>query len=326
MFMQRPYKLVRPPGRPPERPNTRLHDDEELVDRSPSEPDISPAQSPGRPEQRLYRLDTSWTWFPEQLEELLRDEGWLDDLWLLQEMELVGVVDYLDNVRFINSTLTESCSSSPQILDGLDHTGSTFREGLSVLRELCSSRAILPTSYRIPGELSFSTMWPVSSCGSADIYRGSLAEGDVCMKQLRIYINAAKVKQVPHSHNLQLDHHILIGFKALCKEAVIWKNLDHPNIVPFKGVTLQPPQLVSEWMPGGHLHEYIKNNHRANLIGLASPSLPSYQRHLILSSVVWCRQRSWLPSFVQRGPRGSQRGTSHYSVSWHATADRNECS
>ena len=250
-----------------------------------------PAQSPGRPDQRLYRLGTSVTWDPERLEKLLRDGRWLDDLWLLQETELAGVVDYLDNVRFINSTLTEFCSSSPQILNGLDHTGSPFKEGLSVLRELCSSRAILPTSYKLPGELSFSTMWPVSSCGSADIYRGTLDEVDVCIKQLRIYINVAKFKQVPHSHNLQLDHHILIGFKALCREVIIWKNLNHPNIVPFKGVTLQPPQLVSEWMPGGHLHEYIKNNHCANLIDLASPPLPSYQRHLILSSVVWYRQR-----------------------------------
>ncbi|KAF9789504.1 kinase-like domain-containing protein, partial [Thelephora terrestris] len=52
------------------------------------------------------------------------------------------------------------------------------------------------------------------------------------------------------------------------KGAIVWKHLDHPNIVPFKGVTLDPPQLVSEWMPGGELREYIKKNPSTNLINL----------------------------------------------------------
>jgi len=58
----------------------------------------------------------------------------------------------------------------------------------------------------------------------------------------------------------------------------VWKRLNHPNIVPFKGVTLDPLQLISEWMPCGELREYIKENQRVrrvNLVGsfaLASTS------------------------------------------------------
>ena len=55
-------------------------------------------------------------------------------------------------------------------------------------------------------------------------------------------------------------------------EAVVWKRLDHQNIVPFKGVTLAPLQLVSEWMSGGELREYVKKNQDANLVGLVGPS------------------------------------------------------
>jgi serine/threonine protein kinase len=44
------------------------------------------------------------------------------------------------------------------------------------------------------------------------------------------------------------------------REAVTWKHLNHPNIVPFFGATLHPLQLVSAWMPGGSLAEYI-NEH-----------------------------------------------------------------
>ena len=68
----------------------------------------------------------------------------------------------------------------------------------------------------------------------------------------------------------------------------MWKYLNHPNIVPFKGVTLNPIQLVSEWTPCRELKEYIKENRRADLIGLVSSCLPAYKHHLILFSVARC--------------------------------------
>jgi serine/threonine protein kinase len=66
----------------------------------------------------------------------------------------------------------------------------------------------------------------------------------------------------------------------------VWKRLNHPNIVPFKGVRLDPPQLISEWMPNGELRAYIKRNRGANLIGLVSsfPLVPTYlTSHSLLS-------------------------------------------
>lgn len=56
--------------------------------------------------------------------------------------------------------------------------------------------------------------------------------------------------------------------KLFCKEAVVWKHLVHPNIVPFKGLTLDPFQLVSEWMPNGELRHYVKNNPDIDLLSL----------------------------------------------------------
>ena len=52
----------------------------------------------------------------------------------------------------------------------------------------------------------------------------------------------------------------------------MWKCLDHPNIVAFKGATLNPLQLVSEWMPGGELRRYLKKNPDANHINLVGPN------------------------------------------------------
>ena len=50
----------------------------------------------------------------------------------------------------------------------------------------------------------------------------------------------------------------------------MWKRLNHKNIVPLFGVTTRPLQLISEWMPGGHLTEYIGDHPEANRLSLVS--------------------------------------------------------
>ena len=67
----------------------------------------------------------------------------------------------------------------------------------------------------------------------------------------------------------------------------MWKHLNHPNIVPFKGVTPTPLELVSEWMPGGRLREPIRynpHNYRSNLISLVSRFILACGHHLFLFS------------------------------------------
>ena len=78
----------------------------------------------------------------------------------------------------------------------------------------------------------------------------------------------------------------------------MWKRLVHPNIVVFKGVTFEPLQLVSEWVPGEVLREYIRENCHANLVGLVSSLHYPENQGLILFSVAWCCRRSRLSSFA----------------------------
>lgn len=42
----------------------------------------------------------------------------------------------------------------------------------------------------------------------------------------------------------------------------------HPHIVPLLGVTTTPYQLISNWVPGGELSEYILNHPNADRLGL----------------------------------------------------------
>ncbi|KAF9643680.1 kinase-like protein, partial [Thelephora ganbajun] len=67
-----------------------------------------------------------------------------------------------------------------------------------------------------------------------------------------------------------------------CKEAVMWKHLEHPNIVPLLGVTITPLQLISTWMPGGNLPEYIKTHPDADQLQFVGV-LPLCSPHAYLS-------------------------------------------
>lgn len=51
---------------------------------------------------------------------------------------------------------------------------------------------------------------------------------------------------------------------------VAWNNLMHPNIVPFLGATTNPPQLISDRMPGGNLNEYTASHPDTDRISLVS--------------------------------------------------------
>jgi len=57
----------------------------------------------------------------------------------------------------------------------------------------------------------------------------------------------------------------------------MWKRLAHPNIVHLLGITIAPLQLISNWMSGGDLSEYIKKHPDTDRLGLVGvPSFCAY--------------------------------------------------
>jgi len=191
--------------------------------------------------RRLCDLERSSAEFPGQLDQFFHDEKNVECIQNLPEGELAEFLNYLSDV-----------------LGTLDRTGQPFRKCFQVLQKICGSRATLPLSYQALGIFSYMNDQPVAFGGSCDIYKGKDATGaDVCIKKIRIHTidDIGEIRQ------------------SFCKEAVVWKHLNHPNIAPFLGVTLEPLQLVSEWMPGGELREHLGQNPNANpvhlLIGVA---------------------------------------------------------
>jgi len=56
------------------------------------------------------------------------------------------------------------------------------------------------------------------------------------------------------------------GLQRFCREGVAWRHLQHPNILPLLGVTLNEHRfaLVSEWMEHGNINEFIERDEHIN--------------------------------------------------------------
>lgn len=67
----------------------------------------------------------------------------------------------------------------------------------------------------------------------------------------------------------------------------MWRKLRHPNIVAFIGITTNPLQLVSEWMPNGILPVYLSKNESANRIALVRCLFPIFRVIDVIRSSFW---------------------------------------
>ena len=54
--------------------------------------------------------------------------------------------------------------------------------------------------------------------------------------------------------------------QRFCREGVAWKHLQHPNILPLLGVSLNEHRfaLVSEWMENGNINKFIEEDRHIN--------------------------------------------------------------
>ncbi|KAJ7833623.1 kinase-like domain-containing protein [Mycena olivaceomarginata] len=76
-----------------------------------------------------------------------------------------------------------------------------------------------------------------------DIWKGLVQEQSVCVKIMRIFEDS-NVEEV---------------LKEFGREAIIWRQLWHPNVLPFFGVYYLDSRLclVSPWMENGHIMKFL---------------------------------------------------------------------
>ncbi|KAJ4490796.1 kinase-like domain-containing protein [Lentinula aciculospora] len=133
------------------------------------------------------------------------------------------------------------------------------RKCLKALRLLAKTFRVLPNSFYIQDAVSVGTH-AVSGGGFADIWRGSSNNMDVCLKVLRIFTSDGDASQ-----------RVL---KEFCEEALVWKQLDHPNVLPFIGVNevLFYPSycFISPWMKNGNIMAYLDKHPEQDRLPLIS--------------------------------------------------------
>lgn len=138
-------------------------------------------------------------------------------------------------------------------MDTTQHDLASFKRLLRVLRRSCGCLGKLPSSYVLSCEFDKTRNLPAARGGSADVWKGKHGDVSVAFKYLRISTQDEKK----------------VVMKKFCKEAVTWKRLSHPNIVPFLGVTrTYPPSMVSEWMINGNVTVYVRSNQEVNRLNL----------------------------------------------------------
>ncbi|KAF9644929.1 hypothetical protein BDM02DRAFT_823150 [Thelephora ganbajun] len=167
--------------------------------------------------QQLHDLDRASPQFHEQLSNFLRGNEYRNVFPKLQGEDFAWLIEYLDSV-----------------LVGIpDPTGSIFQECLHELGKICRVREILPKSCTVSDSLL--EIGLPSTSGYA--YDGALDGSKVRIQRVRSYPEGdpQEVKQTFH------------------QVAATWKRLTHRNIVPLLGVTIDPLQLISDWMSGEDL-------------------------------------------------------------------------
>ncbi|KAF9789442.1 kinase-like domain-containing protein [Thelephora terrestris] len=192
--------------------------------------------SPSNPAlQKLRDLDKSLSGFHDQLSNVLYGEEYARCVANLQGDDLKWLVDFLDGA-----------------FSGLPHFSAASRKCLRELRSICGAGAILPTSYTLSSNLDIDPL-AFNAGGFGDVHKGTLDGSLVCVKRVRQYS--------------QQDQAMFT--KAFCREAVMWRHLKHPHIVPLLGTTTEPLQLISVWMPGGELLSYLKDSNANRLVLLS---------------------------------------------------------
>ncbi|KAI5116076.1 hypothetical protein M0805_003833 [Coniferiporia weirii] len=129
----------------------------------------------------------------------------------------------------------------------IDHKVTNCDVLRKILYDIVDERHVLPDCLKLPNitwDDGFQSK-PVKGGGMADIYRGRYNGQILALKRIR-------------SFESNSDDSVL----EICKEAIVWRQLTHLNVLPFYGIcdSLFAPSiaLVSPWVENGDLADFSK--------------------------------------------------------------------
>jgi len=148
------------------------------------------------PLTQLRLLDTTSPTFHDQVSEILYGDEYTRWMLGLQGEDLMGLVDYLDDVCRCMSLFSFPLNPQ-QVLNALKPDSPAFRKCLRELRNICGPKMILPTSYTVSSQLSNISSDPVAPGDFADVHEGTLSGSKVCVKRVRIHPHKDSQKGPP---------------------------------------------------------------------------------------------------------------------------------
>ncbi|KAJ7633427.1 hypothetical protein DFH06DRAFT_692077 [Mycena polygramma] len=119
---------------------------------------------------------------------------------------------------------------------------------LKALLKLSATSGGHPRCFTLSDRLQLAAH-PVAAGSFGDVWKGYIRGETVSVKVMRVYE--------------ETDTEALL--KEFCHEALIWRQLSHPNLLPFFGAyflegTRRQLCLVSPWMENGDMDRYLKDN------------------------------------------------------------------
>ena len=134
----------------------------------------------------LRTLDTSSLDFLRYLQCLIRHDKEDQYLTSLQGSQLTELVDFLDHVGALPSTLCLVTNWVLQTLSAISSNEEVSQQCLHKLQAICGHHAILPSSYIASGEIARLGDGPIALSAIADVWEGTHDGKKVIVKRLRV--------------------------------------------------------------------------------------------------------------------------------------------
>ena len=146
-----------------------------------------------------------------------------------------------------------------------------------MLRRICGTFGRLPRSCLINEDFKMQEEIPFATRGYTDLWKRVWNGRKVAVKALRFAPDddrskTTKVTIFSVGWSLRILWGTRYHLQRFCKEVLLWKRLNHPNILPFYGASMNQNQfcMVSPWMENGNVLSYTRKNPEANRLGLVS--------------------------------------------------------
>ncbi|KAJ7020294.1 kinase-like domain-containing protein [Mycena alexandri] len=160
----------------------------------------------------------------------------------------VNLVGLLGNKATYKRFLSRRNTSAQHLLDLLqdllDDDSSTQFARPFLIRALLRLSRVSGRHPRCFSILDLKTEGQVDAGNYSDVWKGSVQGEEVCIKIMRLFKTS--------------DIEVLL--QEFGREALLWRQLNHPNVLPFFGLYYLEKRLclISPWMANGNIFEYLR--------------------------------------------------------------------